>query len=76
MELINDYRVLTQRECDIIVLISQGHSAKGIARIMQLSPRTVEGLIENCRFKLQARNTSQLVSRAITGGHLPLQEKT
>lgn len=70
MELLNEQIQLTQREHEIIALIADGHSAKGIAQKLQLSSRTVERHIENCRLKLHARNTSQLVSRAITDGHL------
>jgi len=62
---------LSERERDIIALIAAGHSAKVIARKMQLSPRTVERYIEDCRFKLQATNRSQLVLRAMASGYLP-----
>jgi LuxR family transcriptional regulator of spore coat protein len=71
MELLNKQVFLTPREREIIALIADGHSAKGIAARMLLSPRTVERHIENCKLKLHARNTSQLVSRAIIGGYLP-----
>jgi DNA-binding CsgD family transcriptional regulator len=63
---------LTERERDIIALIAAGHSAKAIAQKMQLSPRTVERYIEDCRFKLQATNSCQLVSRAMASGQLRL----
>jgi DNA-binding NarL/FixJ family response regulator len=67
---IDEQILLTGREREILALIADGHSAKVIAREMQLSPRTVERHIENCRFKLHARNRSQLISRAMTGGHM------
>jgi len=63
---------LSERERDIIALIAVGHSAKVIAQKMRLSPRTVERYIEDCRFKLQATNSCELVSRAIACGHLQL----
>jgi len=63
---------LTERELDIIALIAAGHSARVIAQKMQLSPRTVERYLEDCRFKLQATNSCQLVSRAMASGKLRL----
>src|SRR4051812_31233167 len=72
MELFDEHILLSQRERDIIALIADGHSAKGIAQKMQLSHRTVERHIENCRFNLRARSASQLVSMAVPGGHLVL----
>ena len=71
MMLSNDQVELTQRELEIVALVADGYSAKEIAQRTQLSPRTIERVIENCRFKLQARNKSQLVTKAIAGGHLP-----
>ena len=63
---------LSERERDIIALIAAGHSAKVIAQKMRLSPRTVERHVEDCRFKLQATNRCQLVSRAMASGQLRL----
>lgn len=70
VELTSEHTSLTQREREIIALVAEGCSTKAIARKMQISSRTVERFIENCRFKLHAKNKSQLVSRAMSDGHL------
>lgn len=62
--------VLTSRELRVLALVAEGQSAKGIGKQLGLSPRTVERLIENCRFKLNARNKANLISRAMAGGYL------
>lgn len=65
-----DRAVLSSREREILALVVDGQSAKEIAQRMALSPRTVERHIENCRHKLRARNTAQLVSKALESGAL------
>ena len=61
---------LTPREREVVALIAGGMSAKGIAREMNLSHRTVERHIENIRIKMQARNTAHLIARAFAVGAL------
>jgi DNA-binding CsgD family transcriptional regulator len=63
---------LTKRERDIVALIADGQSSKGIARAMSLSHRTVERHVENCRFKLHAKNKAELVAKAVSDGFLNL----
>jgi|SRR3954451_9891533 DNA-binding NarL/FixJ family response regulator len=65
-----DRAVLSSREREILELVVDGQSAKAIAQRTGLSPRTVERHIENCRHKLRARNTAQLVSKALESGAL------
>lgn len=70
MELGDEHIALTDRELEILALVADGLSAKEIAAKMQLSPRTIERHVENCKFKLHARNTSQLILKASTSGYL------
>jgi DNA-binding NarL/FixJ family response regulator len=68
MDFVDDAVSLTPRERDIVTLVAEGQSSKGIARAMNLSHRTVERHLENCRFKLNVRNKAQLVAKAVTDG--------
>lgn len=64
--------VLTPREREVVALIALGMSTKGIARHINLSPRTVERHIETSRCKLRASNQAQLVAKALADGMISL----
>lgn len=72
MQFVEDTIFLTPRELDIVGLVAEGQSAKGIAKAMNLSHRTIERQIENCRYKLHARNKAELVAKAFTEGFVTL----
>jgi DNA-binding NarL/FixJ family response regulator len=59
---------LTARESEILALIAQGHSAKEIARMLVISPRTVDRHRENLLAKLHLRNRTELTRFAIRSG--------
>lgn len=73
MPLVDGAVFLTTRERDIVALVAEGQSSKGIARTMNLSHRTVERHLENCRSKLNVRNKAQLVAAAVTKGLVSLR---
>jgi FixJ family two-component response regulator len=52
---------LTTREKQVLVLLTQGHSNKLIARKLDLSPRTVEGYRARVTEKLEAKSVADLV---------------
>lgn len=52
---------LSKRELDCLKLIAKSHTIKEIAKILQLSPRTVETYLNNLKLKLQYERRSQLV---------------
>lgn len=54
---------LSPREREIAVLLCAGHTAKEIARLLTLSPRTVEAYVAHLKKKLHVRNATELVSR-------------
>lgn len=58
---------LTAREREVAALVSKGHSAKEIGKVLGISPRTVE--IHRARLirKYQASNLVDLVQRLLTG---------
>jgi DNA-binding NarL/FixJ family response regulator len=57
--------VLNQREQDILRLVAEGKTAREIAEILFLSPRTVENYKNNILKKLNLHKTSDLIKYAI-----------
>ena len=58
---------LTARNQEVVLLLSQGKSAKEVARLLGLSPRTVETYLARIRMKLGVKNAAELISRIRTG---------
>jgi DNA-binding CsgD family transcriptional regulator len=56
---------LTKREHEVLDLISEGHSNKQGALRMGISPRTFESHRAEAMRKLGARNTAELVRKAL-----------
>jgi DNA-binding NarL/FixJ family response regulator len=59
------YIALTQREKEILRLVSDGYSAKEIASMLFISPRTVETHRLRIMQKLEAHNTAELIKLAV-----------
>lgn len=59
---------LTDREKDILQLIGRGQSSREIGRELCLSPKTVENYRARILGKLDAKNSSEAVSRAVRQG--------
>jgi DNA-binding CsgD family transcriptional regulator len=66
----DDGLTITARELEILLLAASGRSAKEIAKALDLSVRTVERHLENCRHKFRARNRPQMIARALANGTL------
>ena len=60
--------VLTDREDEVVKLIAEGHSSREIARILVISPRTVERHRANVLAKLGMRDRTELTRYAIRAG--------
>ena len=60
--------VLTNRECEILQLISEGNSTKKIADVLFISPKTVESHRANIMDKLDIHNIPELTKYAIRAG--------
>lgn len=56
----------TPREMDILQLLIQGKTAKGIARNLQLSARTVESYVEKLKLKMSATTKYDLIEKILT----------
>ena len=60
--------LLTNRECEILQLISEGNSTKNIAEVLFISPKTVESHRANIMEKLNIHNIPELTKYAIRSG--------
>lgn len=63
---------LTQRQLQVLRLVAEGHSMKGIARELEISRRTVESHKYEIMRKVGAKNTAELVLRAVRLGIVPV----
>jgi DNA-binding NarL/FixJ family response regulator len=59
---------LTPRECEIVILLSEGMKGPEIAFRLGLTPRMVAGYRSAIRHKWDVRNTEQLIRMAIRLG--------
>ena len=53
----------SKREAECLFHLIHGKTAKGIARILKISPRTVEGFVNNIKLKIGVTNKSGLVQK-------------
>jgi DNA-binding NarL/FixJ family response regulator len=65
---------LTQRQREILQLLAEGRSAKEIASIMNISPRTVEFHKYTMMSKLNLKSSSALIQYAIKHGITTVEE--
>jgi DNA-binding CsgD family transcriptional regulator len=65
-----DGNAFTDRERDVLTLISQGHSNKHIARTLKISPETVKSHVKRLFLKLSISTRTGAVSRAVSLGLL------
>jgi len=59
---------LTQRECEILRLISKGHDNRVVAETLGLARSTVESHVHNILRKIGAANRTEAVAIAIHHG--------
>jgi DNA-binding CsgD family transcriptional regulator len=65
-----DFVTLSERERQVLQCVANGLSSKECAQELGIAPRTVERHVENLRNKLNARNKSHLVAKALSAGHI------
>lgn len=61
---------LTNREAEVLKLVSLGLSAKEAAIELEISPCTVERHVENVRLKTRTRNRAHMIAHVIREGLL------
>lgn len=59
------FETLSDRELEVLQLISQGHSTNGIAEILHISAKTVESHNANIKNKLDLKNSHELIRYAV-----------
>ena len=62
------YDQLTAREREILKLLAEGHTTQEVAKLLVISPKTVEGHKTNLMGKLHLHNRIDLVKYAINKG--------
>ena len=70
-QLVADAYQLTARERDVVRLLACGYSRHEIARLLALSPHTVDDHIKRVFGKLQVRSRSELTYRLFFDQHAP-----
>lgn len=63
--------MLSNRQIECLSLLGKGKTIKEIAKILDLSPRTVEDYLNSVKIKLGCRNIQQLMSHSLTLGITP-----
>lgn len=63
---------LSARERRVLQLVAEGHTSAEIARILHLSPKTVDTYRHRLMLKLHLNNTAELIRFAIQHGLTPL----
>jgi DNA-binding NarL/FixJ family response regulator len=61
----DSYQLLTDKERETLKLIAEGHTAREIAEVLVVSPKTVEWYKTNLMRKLNLHNTADLIKYAI-----------
>ena len=67
---------LTERETIAVTLYARGLTSKGIARIMDISPRTVENLVMHAKSRLGAKTIAHVVAIAVSAGLIEFTPET
>ena len=62
--------MLSKREKEVIKLLSEGHSCTKIADLLNISVSTVVSHRENMKEKLKAKNSCNLIYKAVTHGYV------
>jgi len=65
-ESINNNYNFTSREMECLFFLIRGKTSKEIAKILKISPRTVETYLENIKLKMKCSNKLQVIANAIT----------
>lgn len=65
---------LHPRPRDCVVLAGRGYSNKEIARLLSLSPKTVDGYLADARRLFEAHDRTELVVSAVLAGEVGLHE--
>ena len=62
---LDSYERLTDREREILILVAEGHTNQRIARMLHVSPKTVDGHRSNLMSKLDLHDRTEVVKYAL-----------
>ena len=65
---VDSHGALTKRERDVVILVAEGHSNKGVGDALNISAKTVESHRRNVMHKLGLKSTAELVRYAVRYG--------
>jgi DNA-binding NarL/FixJ family response regulator len=65
---------LSPRELEVLSLVAQGCTNKDVAQRLFISDKTVRNHVTSCMLKLQAKDRTEAVTRAIERGLIRIQE--
>lgn len=65
---------LSQRELEVLSLVAHGCTNKDVAQRLYISDKTVRNHVTSCLLKLQAKDRTEAVTRAIQRGLIRVQE--
>jgi DNA-binding NarL/FixJ family response regulator len=69
----DSFDTLTERECEILQLLAEGHTSRDIAEMLVISIKTVETHRGNLMRKLGIDNLADLTKYAVRKGIIPLE---
>jgi DNA-binding CsgD family transcriptional regulator len=67
---------LSKRQSECMFFLLRGKTAKDIAKILNLSPRTIEDHIDQIKLKLNCTTKSELLEKAIAYGYMNIIPKS
>jgi two-component system response regulator DegU len=71
----NVKKELTERELEVLDLIVKGYSNKEIATLLSVSKRTIDNHRTNLMYKIDAKNTADVVRIALTNKYVKIENK-
>tara|TARA_B100000809_G_C15129534_1_gene527759 strand:+ start:1053 stop:1712 length:660 start_codon:yes stop_codon:yes gene_type:complete len=71
----NVKKQLTERELEVLDLIVKGYSNKEIASLLSVSKRTIDNHRTNLMYKINAKNTADVVRIALTNKYVKIGKK-
>ena len=69
-----DNETLSARELDVLNLLAKGLTKTEIAKVLEISPNTVDGHVKNLYAKLGVRNGPEDVYEALMTGYLKVTQ--
>lgn len=66
------FHLLTKRECDVLQLLADGQSNRQMAETLSISDKTIKNHVSNILLKMEVKDRTQAVVKAIKNGWVHL----